>query len=167
MAIRLNRERMLGLLIFVLFLVWALLTATGCAADNTGVDLSGKTTTTATTPVATGDVTGNVTAITVAGATPWTLALALGLLLAFQARRQNTATGALDRVVSAIEDRYSVMKDLASPENHEARHHAAALKDLRNNIETRGRIAAGPGYGRKVCDRHERLIRRRLARMKK
>jgi len=43
MAIRLNSERVWGIAIVVLFLIWALLMATGCVADTTGVDLSKET----------------------------------------------------------------------------------------------------------------------------
>lgn len=174
MAIRLNPERLLGLLIFVLFLIWAVLTAMGCATGNTGVamsdidglraeiaalkvqievpiDLSREITTTTTVPVATGDVAGDVTAITIAGATPWTLAGVLGLLGLFQARRQRTATGTVDRMIGAIAFKESQREtDLAS--------------EVREYLKHLGRLSGKP-------DRIEVFlrsrVRSRLARMKK
>ena len=171
MTIRITPERILHTLVAVVFIVWLIVWATGCKTDVpvdvTGVDLSKTATTTTTVPVSTGDVGGDLTVITQAGATPWTIAGLVGVLWAFQARRQGTATGALDRVVTAINEHYSFAKENASPDNHEMRHHAGALKMLRNTIERRGRIGAGPGYGRNVCDGDERFLRSRLARLKK
>ncbi|KKN04358.1 hypothetical protein LCGC14_1098370 [marine sediment metagenome] len=149
MAIRLNPERLLGLVMFVLFLLWAFLAATGCATVEdvvipvTAADLSNETTTTTTVPVSAGDVQGDLTVITLAGATPWTIAALVGVLLAFQARRHNTTTGALDRVIREI--------------------NAAAPTEARNQIKVgvASYYECGP-HGEVLIDRHERLIRCRL-----
>lgn len=151
MAIRLNPERVLGLTIFVLFPIWAFLTATGCAAktvvklDKPAV-VSRETASTSTAPVSTRDVHGDQTNINMAGGTPWTIAGLWGLLWAFQAWRQRTATGALDRVVQAIKTRdYGLDTE--------------ALERLKETIALDGSIT--------TPDRQERFIRKRLARMKK
>lgn len=152
MAVRLNPERLIGLAVFVLFLIWAFLMATGCAAVEdvvipiTAADLSNETTT--TVPVSAGDVGGDVTVITLAGATPWTIAGLVGLLGLFQARRQRTATGALDRVIREI--------NKADP--------TGTRKQIKVGVASY--YKCGP-YGEVLIDRHELLIRSRLARQKK
>ncbi|KKL25442.1 hypothetical protein LCGC14_2405230 [marine sediment metagenome] len=135
-------------------IVWLM----GCAAktDVTGVDVSktSTTTTTTTVPVSIEDVQGDVTVITLAGATPWTIAGLVGLLGLFQARRQSTATGAVDRVMLYLK------LHRAAARREENFGDAKALKAV-----TRGIEAAGTPRGKP--DRLERCIRSRLARMKK
>ena len=165
MAIRLNPERLFGLAIFVLFLVWAVLVATGCMTDVdvpiTPVDLSDTTTTTTTVPVSIEHTDGPVTVITLAGATPWTIAGLVGLLGLFQARRQNTATGLVDRMAGAIKD------------VHEG--HVTIDPRMDKIVAIKKRIASDGVVAQSILqhllrprvDRRERLLRDRLARLKK
>ncbi len=152
MAIRLNLERLIGLAIFVLFLVWAVLVATGCMTDVdvpiTPVDLSDTTTTTTTVPVSIEHTDGPVTVITLAGATPWTIAGLVGLLGLLQTRRQRTATGALDRIIRAIEIHDNDSADITV---------------VKSYVRENGLVTGGWEH----ADRHERFIRSRLARLKK
>jgi hypothetical protein len=157
---------------FVLFLIWAFLAATGCATVEdvvipvTAADLSNETTTSTTVPVSAGDIQGDLTVITLAGATPWTLAVLLGLLLAFQVRRHNTTMGALDRVLSKIDMFHGYERD----KKHEPDPTIdMSFKSLKRSIEAQGQIITTDRDGLPVTavDRRERFLRSRLARQKK
>ena len=121
MAIKLTTDQVVNAVLAFMLQLLAVLLATGCAAvDNRDaefallnsqlaavklqmaamIDESASPTTTA------GDVGGDLTVITLAGATPWTIAGLVGLLGLFQARRRSTTTGALDRVMGVVKSRH-------------------------------------------------------------
>ncbi|KKL91589.1 hypothetical protein LCGC14_1893210 [marine sediment metagenome] len=159
MAIRLTPERydvpilaVLAPLIWVVgcLIVWSMGCKTDVPVEVTGVDLSKNTTTTTTVPVSIEDVQGDVTVITLAGATPWTIAGLVGLLGLFQARRQSTAVRLIDRMAGAIED---VQKGQVTVDPRMGKI-AALKKHIR-------------GWGSPKPDRLERLLQSRLARMVK
>ncbi len=122
-------------------------------AEIKGVDVSKTSTTTTTVPVSVGDVDGPVTVITLAGATPWTIAGLVGLLGLFQARRQSTATGALDRVMLYLKLHRAAARRGTNFSD------AKALKAVTRGIEAAGTLRGKP-------DRLEHCLRSRLAKMK-
>ena len=149
MAIRLTTERIVNAVLAFVLLLLAVLLATGCKTDVpvdvTGVDASKTATTTMTVPVSVGDLQGDLTVITLAGATPWAIAGLVGLLGLFQARRQSTATQMVDRMMEVIE--LSEVPDDS----------ACRIKQLKKTIASRGGWKHRP-------DRVERFARSRLAR---
>ncbi len=179
-AIRLTLDQIINAVLAFVLLLLAVLLATGCAAgkidtmrtDITGlearltalrldVEASLVVSNETNTPVSVGDVDGSVTVITLAGATPWTIAGLVGLLGLFQARRRNTATGALDRVVGIIESEHRTQNRSYMDAGNISQ---ALLECMKKKIARAG--TRDPGQQDFRIDRHERCIRDRLARMK-
>jgi hypothetical protein len=168
MAIKLTTDQIVNGLLAFLLLLLAVLLATGCKADAdvTGVDLSKTATTTTTVPVSAGDVGGDLTVITVAGATPWTIAGLVGLLWALRAKQQRTATGTVDRIIGVIEDEHEAAKNRGSDMT-------IALQFLKTQIAIKGGAFFVNVTGARMVDdsirgdRSQCFLRSRLKRLKK
>lgn len=141
----------LAMVVFIVIIVAFLLTS--CQA--TGVDATREIapTPTATAPVTTGDVGGDVTTFNIAGNAPWGVAGLLVLLWASTWRGRSVATTALHRCVDAIE-------------KHGTPGHT--VEDVKKCIEANrltGDLDWLLGMGYKP-NAGERLIRHRLAKLK-
>lgn len=123
----------------------------GCAAK--GVDATGAKgvdatkTATATAPVSTGDVGGDVVTYNVAGNAPWGIAGLCGLLWLLSKRQGVTAVKALDRTVQAIETHAQI----------------GNVWQVKRDIREGGSVQDWWGY--RTFDRSEHLIRKRLAKL--
>ena len=153
------RKQILNAVLAFVLLLLAVLLATGCKVpvDATGIDASKTATTTTNAPVVIKDIDGDVTVITQAGATPWTvwtIAGLVGLLWALRAKQQRTVTGALDRLILYLDLHHGAATREANCGD------AETLKALKIGIKAAGMASGKP-------DRGERCIRDRLARRKK